>query len=60
MSRTPARVSQADWNRAIKAANQSELPCVVEVTPDGTIRIIPSISADATGETVATRQDWSL
>lgn len=38
MSRTPARVTQADVARAIRAAQQTGAGAV-EVLPDGTIRI---------------------
>jgi hypothetical protein len=38
MSRTPARVTQADISRAIRAAKQAGAG-VVELLPDGTIRI---------------------
>jgi hypothetical protein len=38
MSRTPARVTQADLARAIRAAKQAGAG-TVELLPDGTIRI---------------------
>lgn len=38
MSRTPARITQADVARAIRAAKQAGAGCV-DVMPDGTIRI---------------------
>lgn len=38
MSRTTARITQADVARAIRAAKQTGAGCV-EVLPDGTIRI---------------------
>jgi acylphosphatase len=38
MSRTPARIRQADVARAIRAAQQTGAGAV-EVLPDGTIRI---------------------
>ncbi len=41
MSRRPARVTQADVARAIRAADQCGSQRVVEITPDGTIRIVP-------------------
>lgn len=44
MSRTPARVTQADLARAIRAAKQTGAGCV-EIAPDGTIRISLSISS---------------
>lgn len=42
MPRTPARVTQADIQRAIRAAKQAGENAVVEVAPDGTIRIVPA------------------
>lgn len=42
MSRRPARVTQADVARAIRAADQCSSQRVVEIAPDGTIRIVPS------------------
>ena len=39
MSRRPARCTQADLNRAIKAAGPGR---TVDVLPDGTIRIAPN------------------
>lgn len=44
MSRTPARITQADVARAIRAAKQTGAGCV-EVMPDGTIRISLSPSS---------------
>jgi hypothetical protein len=41
MSRTPARFTQADLARAIRAAKQCGAG-VVEIKADGTIRIAPS------------------
>lgn len=45
MSRTPARCTQADIARAIRAVEQVGINSVVEVTRDGTIRIIPAVLA---------------
>jgi hypothetical protein len=39
VSRTPARITQADVARAIRAAKQAGATAV-EVAPDGTIRIL--------------------
>jgi hypothetical protein len=39
MSRTPARITQADVARAIRAAQQCGAG-VVEIRPDGTIRVV--------------------
>lgn len=41
MSRRPARVTQADVARAIRAADQCASARVVEIAPDGTIRLVP-------------------
>jgi hypothetical protein len=47
VSRTPARITQADVARAIRAAKQAGAGCV-DVMPDGTIRI--SVSPPSTGQ----------
>lgn len=41
MSRTPARFTQADVTRAIRAVEQTGARMAVEIAPDGTIRIVP-------------------
>jgi hypothetical protein len=41
MSRTPARFTQADVARAIRAVEQTGARMAVEIDPSGTIRIIP-------------------
>ena len=41
MPRRPARVTQADIARAIRAAEQAGSARTVEVTPDGTIKLVP-------------------
>lgn len=41
MSRRPARFTQADLARAIRAITQVEANMMVEVLPDGTMRILP-------------------
>lgn len=46
MSRTPAKFTQADINRAVRAAKAAG--GVVKLSPDGTITIDPQ--PDATGE----------
>lgn len=46
MSRTHARITQADVARAIRAAKQAGAGCV-DVMPDGTIRINLSPSSTA-------------
>jgi hypothetical protein len=42
MSRRPARATQADIRRAVQAARQAGAQMVVEITPDGTIRLTPA------------------
>jgi hypothetical protein len=37
----PARVTQSELDRHIRAANRSRVPRTVETMPDGTIRIVP-------------------
>jgi hypothetical protein len=37
----PARVTQSDMARAVRAADAGRVPRVVEIAPDGTIRIVP-------------------
>lgn len=41
MSRGPAAVTQANIARAIRAVEQTDARRVVEILPDGTIRIVP-------------------
>lgn len=41
MSRTPARFTQADVQRAIRAVKASGETMAVEIRPDGTIRLVP-------------------
>ena len=42
MSRRPARFTQADVVRAIKAAEQAAKPMAIDILPDGTIRLTPA------------------
>jgi hypothetical protein len=42
MSRRPARVTQADVARAIRAVEQVDADRIIEIAPDGTIRILPA------------------
>ena len=42
MSRTPARVTQADVARALRAARQVGVSVCVDILPDGTIRLLPA------------------
>jgi hypothetical protein len=41
MSRVPARVTQADIARAIRAIAQTGARMAVEIDTDGTIRLVP-------------------
>lgn len=50
MSRTPAKVTQADIARALRAVEQTGAVAVVEVARDGTIRIVPAGLAGKTQE----------
>ena len=43
MSRKPARCTQADIRRAIRAVKQEGAAMTVEILPDGTIRIVPAV-----------------
>lgn len=42
MSRAPARVTQADIARALRAVAATGVPMAVEILPDGTIRLVPA------------------
>lgn len=48
MSRRPARFTQADLARAIRAIVQADAKMMVEVLPDGTMRIAPAPALAAT------------
>ena len=43
MSRRPARFTQADIHRALKAAEQAGAQMTLEILPDGTIRLNPAV-----------------
>jgi hypothetical protein len=45
MSRSPARATQADIARAIRAVEQTGAQMEIRVERDGTIRIIPFVAA---------------
>lgn len=45
MPRTPAKVTQADIARALRAIKQTGADMAVEVAADGTIRIVPAEKA---------------
>jgi len=59
MSRTPAKTTQADIARALRAAEQV-LPgkMTVEIAPDGTIRVVPRDGSRSVP--VAQKKDWRL
>ncbi|MDA9020238.1 hypothetical protein N9H60_03580 [Flavimaricola sp.] len=42
MSRTPAKFTQADISRALRAVNKCDIDAEVILEPDGRIRIAPS------------------
>ncbi len=42
MSRRPARFTQADVEKALRVALKMDPPWIVEIAPDGTIRIVPA------------------
>lgn len=50
MSRTAAKVTQADIARALRAVEQTGARAVIEVARDGTIRIVPAGLAGKTHE----------
>lgn len=50
MSRRPAMITQADVARALRAVEQTGTNAVVEITRDGTIRIVPAGNAGKTPE----------
>lgn len=58
MSRTPAKTTQADIARARRVAEQASPKWVVEITPDGTIRLIPPEGSQPVP--VASKKDWRL
>lgn len=46
MPRTPARFTQADLARAIRAIKQTDAAMVVEIGRDGVMRIIPATAKE--------------
>jgi hypothetical protein len=46
MSRRPARVTQAEISRALRAAAKVSSNMAVEILPDGTIRLTPALPDD--------------
>ncbi len=50
MSRTPARFTQADVARALRAIDQTGGDKEVVIEPDGRIRIVPSSSPEQSSE----------
>lgn len=47
MPRTAAKVTQADIARTVRAVAQARVKAVVEVMPDGTIRVLMGSEAEA-------------
>ena len=60
MSRRPARCTQADIHRAIKAVEQAGSRMAIEILPDGTIRIASSSAKAAEPTPVAPQRDIVL
>jgi hypothetical protein len=60
MPRRPARVTQADIARAIRAAEQAGSPRTVEITPDGTIKLVPVESGAAKPEASGKKREIIL
>lgn len=44
MSRTPARFTEADIRRAIRAVAKEAAPMEIRIEPDGAIRILPFVA----------------
>lgn len=59
MSRTPAKVTQADIARALRAARQAG-GGVVEIKPDGTIVIRPDDAVEITTAPLAAHKEIVL
>ncbi len=47
MSRGPARFRQSDVARALKAAKQAGVNMAVEISKEGTIRMVPTVLVTA-------------
>lgn len=63
MTMRAARCSQADIARALRAARQAGDGMIVEIAPDGTIRIVPWASKapeTAPGAPVAPKREFSF
>jgi hypothetical protein len=60
MPRRPARVTQADIARAIRAAEQAGSPRTVEIAPDGTIKLVPVEAGTAKAEAIGTKREIIL
>jgi hypothetical protein len=60
MPRRPARVTQADIARAIRAADKARSPRTVEITPDGTIKLVPVEAGTAKSEANGTKREIIL
>jgi len=65
VSRTPARITQADISRALRAAQSAGATWRVEIAPDGTIRLVQGeLSTQSRGRSqdvpLADGKDWRL
>jgi hypothetical protein len=61
MSHRAAKTTQADIARAIRAAKQAGLPTIVEIQPDGTIRLLVGVELPGINvKTVATKKEIVL
>lgn len=57
MSNRPARFTQADIARALRAVNSSGVPARIDVKPDGTISIVPGLPEAAAPATAPEEND---
>lgn len=55
MSRTAPAVKQADIARALRAAKQTDTKVVIEITSDGSIRLVPYEKSKTYDETITLR-----
>jgi hypothetical protein len=56
MSRRPARFTESDIRRALAAVTKSGGNAVVEIAPDGTIRLVPAALTTPTEAAPAERR----
>ena len=60
MSRRPARFSQADLERALRAAQNVGARVAVEITPGGSIRLEPVETSSESAKPLAATRDFKL